>query len=89
MVQSALRVTPRMTDLRDRRRPLLRGLSWLALAAWSALAAACSDRPFAAVDPEAFTSADMQTPWQPSDEAVLAFYRKAASLLAERIGFDN
>lgn len=59
-----------MTDLRDRRRPLLRGLSWLALAAWSALAAACSDRPFAAVDPEAFTSADMQTPWQPSDEAV-------------------
>ena len=30
---------------------------------------ACSDRPFAATDPEVFTSADYARPWSPSDEA--------------------
>jgi outer membrane protein len=39
------------------------------LAVASAWLVACSDRPFAATDPEVFTSADYARPWTPSEDA--------------------
>jgi outer membrane protein len=39
------------------------------LAVASTLLVACNDRPFAATDPEVFTSADFARPWTPSEDA--------------------